>query len=155
MRKQWMTLVAAGVVALGLSLPVAAQEQGTPTTTKPGTAAPGKPGKPRKPGKPGTGKPGARGVKAVEAALAKLDLTPEQKGKTEALIGDTQAQAKAIRKGGGDPAEKRAKQKELNQGFMTKLNAILTTEQQAKLKSTLAEARKNAGPRQPKKPNTN
>lgn len=118
--KRWMTSISAALLGLSLA---------TGSLAAPATA-------PAKPGVQGQRRGGGP-VKRFEAALAKLNLTPDQKTKVDKLMADTKAQALKVRQGAGTPEEKRTKSRELMKGFRAKLNAILTPEQEAKLKEAM------------------
>ncbi|MGV3720502.1 MAG: hypothetical protein ACO1SX_06280 [Actinomycetota bacterium] len=126
--KRWITLLAAGALALCVTAPTLA----APAAEKP--AAP----------KAAKGKR-AGGMKRFEAALAKLNLTAEQKPKVDAAVKTAQAESKKIREGAGAPQEKRPKMREVQKGLQTKLRAILTPEQQKQLKEALAASRPKRG----------
>lgn len=76
----------------------------------------------------------------MKDAVAKLDLTDEQKKKLEPLLAETEKQFTAIRaeaaqaQGGAGGGEIRAKYRELMQTYRKGLNEILTEEQRAKLR---------------------
>lgn len=121
--KRWITALAAGVLALSVFAPTAAQ------------AAEQAP-------KPARGQR-AGGGKRLQAALAKLNLTAEQKPKVDAAVKATSEEMKKIRQGAGTPQEKRPKLREAQKGLITKLQSILTPEQQNQLKAEMG-AKKGA-----------
>jgi Spy/CpxP family protein refolding chaperone len=90
--------------------------------------------------------PGARMKARFMAALAKLDLSEEQKTSIKAIGQDAKAAAKAIRDDSSlDKAAKKAKLVELRKTTRAKVMAVLTPEQQAKLRQMLAGARGRLG----------
>ena len=131
---RWITQLAA--VAVGLSLTTAAY------------AAPEAGAAPKKPGQKGAKGQKAGGGKRMEMALAKLNLTPDQKTKIDKLIADSKAEGKKLRTAEGTPEEKKAKRREAGKAFRQKLNAILTPAQQAQLKE--ARPKRPATARKPK-----
>ena len=76
------------------------------------------------------GSPGMRGRPNVEQIAKELKLTDDQKTKLEAAIKDQQTKMKALREDTSLSKEDRhAKMKEIHEGFMTSVKAILTPEQ--------------------------
>lgn len=139
--KRWMNILAASLIALSVSVPA---------FSAPDAAAPAAKAQAGKPGK-GKGRAGG-GFKRMDDALAKLNLTAEQKPKVDAAIKDAKAEAKKIRESGGTPEEKRPKMRELQKGLRDKLQAILTPEQLKQLKEATARKRDGAGAAKPAKP---
>lgn len=138
--KRWMITLAAGVMAASLVVPA--------------LAAPGAPGagKQARQGAQGR-KGGQRGMKRLQGALAKLNLTADQKTKIDALSEATKAEVKKIQAGSGTPEEKRPKMRAAMRAFREKLNAILTPEQQKQLREEMQKGRKkNARAKTGKKP---
>jgi Spy/CpxP family protein refolding chaperone len=129
-----MNILAASLIALSVSVPAfSAPEAAAPAAQ----AQAGKPGK-------GRGRAGG-GFKRMDTALAKLNLTAEQKPKVDAAIKSAKDEAKKIREGAGTPEEKRPKMRELQKNLRAKLQAILTPEQQKQLKEATARKRDGAG----------
>lgn len=120
--KRWIAALSAGALLVGLSLPVAAQAQNE--KPKPGAAQ---------------GRRGGGGMKRLQMLLEKLDLTAEQKPKVQELVKSTQAEMQKLPK-----EERRTKGREIMKGFQQKLNAILTPDQQQKLKEMRRSANKAA-----------
>ena len=84
-------------------------------------------------------------IARLRQALGTLDLTPEQKEKTDALLADANTQAKAIREqAAGDRDAARDKAKELAQSLRPKLAAVLTPEQKQKLAEQMPGLRNGA-----------
>lgn len=88
------------------------------------------------------GKGNAGGMKRMQAMMEGLNLTADQKKKIEGIVDEAKAEMKKIRdENKGDAKAARPKMRELNQGMMKKINAVLTPEQQAKLKEEMAKNR--------------
>ena len=90
------------------------------------------------PAAPGQGKRQGRGNRQqppILRALASLDLTAEQKAKIDPLVEKYRADVRAL-----SPEERRTKQRDLTQTLVKDVNAVLTPEQQAKLKMEMARA---------------
>jgi Spy/CpxP family protein refolding chaperone len=136
---RWIKVLAASVLTLTVAAPVLVVD------ARPALAQAAKPAK--KKGK------GAGGFKRVETALAKLNLTAEQKPKVDAVITAAKAEAKKINEGTGTPEEKRPKLRGLQKQTREKLAAILTPEQQKQLREATAR-KKGAGATKTKKPAT-
>lgn len=124
-----LTKLAAGLLALTVAAPIVCA---TGAAAAPSTQTQAK----------GKRKGGA--MKKLEAALPGLNLTAEQKPKVQEVIEKTKAELKVIQKGEGTPQEKRAKTKPIREAMTKKLLAILTPEQQAKLKEALGTKGKGA-----------
>jgi Spy/CpxP family protein refolding chaperone len=149
MKTRWLAAGAAGLIAAALAFPIsanAAPEAGAAGGSKPATGAPGKGGAAKggaaKPGAGSGQRGGGRGGRFFKMVLEKLDLKPDQKAKVEKLQAETKSQMDKLRSGPGTDDEKRAKGREAMKQVRDKLNAILTKDQQAKLKTMMDEARK-------------
>jgi len=131
--KRWINVLAISLIALSVSVPAFAAEAAAPA----GQAQAAKPGK-------GKGRAGG-GFKRMDDALAKLNLTAEQKPKVDAAIKAAKDEAKKIRDSGGTPEEKRPKMREVQKSLREKLQAILTPEQQKQFKEATARKKDGAG----------
>lgn len=138
-----LTSLAAGLLALAIATPVVTATAAYAAPAAATAAAPEK-------GK-GKGKR-AGAMKKLEAVLPSLNLTAEQKPKVQEIIDKTKAELKEVQKAGGTPQEKRAKTKPIREAMTKKLMAILTPEQQTKLKEAMG--RKGKGAKVAKKPAT-
>jgi Spy/CpxP family protein refolding chaperone len=114
-----------GALALGLACPALAAAQNN---------AGAKP-------KPGASQRRGGGLRRFDAALAKLNLTTDQKAKIKKASDDAKAKTRAIRQGPGTPQEKRPKTREVMKSFRETLNAILTPEQKKQLRAEMAKDR--------------
>ena len=129
--------VAAGTIALVISLPSFAQAPAAPGQ-QPGQGRQGRGGQ-------GRGQGRQRGVTVatmpIEALDAAVKLKPEQKTKIQAIQEKlrTDLQALAPQPGGQPDPASRDKRRELNQKGVAHIEAILTTEQKDKLKTAMAE----------------
>ena len=131
--KSWITKLAAAVLGLSLAAAVCAAPEA---------------GAPKKPGQKGAKGQNAGGPHRLQAALAKLNLTTDQKTRIDKLIADSRAENKKLRTAAGTPEEKKAKRREAGKAFRQKLNAILTPAQQAQLKEAMPK--RPAGAKAPK-----
>src|SRR5580692_7855666 len=90
---------------------------------------------------------GMRG--GLQAAVESLNLTDDQKAKVKDIFADARARHQAV---SSDTSltddQKKAKWKELHEGTLAKVNAVLTPDQQTELKSKI-EAAKSRPPSQP------
>jgi Spy/CpxP family protein refolding chaperone len=78
----------------------------------------------------------------LQAALDSLNLTDDQKAKVNDILADAKTKRQAVLKDSSlNEEEKRAKMKELHEGLLAKLNEVLTPDQQAELKSKMADAK--------------
>ena len=85
----------------------------------------------------------------LQAAVESLDLTDDQKAKVKDIFADAKTQRQAIMSDASlSEDQKKAKMKELREAIKTKVNNVLTPEQQATLKSKMEAAKANA-PSQP------
>lgn len=74
----------------------------------------------------------------MEAALDSLNLTDDQKAKVKDILADAKTKRQAVVSDTSlNEEQKRAKMKELHEGMMSKLNEVLTPEQQAELKKKM------------------
>jgi Spy/CpxP family protein refolding chaperone len=86
----------------------------------------------------------------LQAAVESLNLTDEQKAKVKDIFADAKTKGQAVSSDTTlSDEQKKAKKKELHSSIMSKLNEVLTPEQQTELKSKM-EAAKAAKP--PEKP---
>jgi len=85
----------------------------------------------------------------LQAAVESLDLTDDQKAKVKDIFMDAKTQRQAIMNDTSlSEDQKKAKMKELRETIKTKVNNVLTPEQQATLKTKMEAAKANA-PSQP------
>jgi len=78
----------------------------------------------------------------LQAALDSLNLTDDQKAKVKDILADAKTKRQAVLTDASlNEDQKRAKMKELHEGLLTKLNEVLTPEQQAELKSKMGDAK--------------
>jgi Spy/CpxP family protein refolding chaperone len=90
---------------------------------------------------------GMRG--GLQAAVESLNLTDDQKAKVKDIFADAKTKRQAVSNDTSlSDDQKKAKLKELHEGTMAKLNAVLTPDQQTELKSKI-EAAKAKPPSQP------
>lgn len=127
MMKKVLTIVAAGVLTLGLVGAAAAQNAGA------------------KGGKATGGAQGGRvrgGMRMGQDIMAKLNLTPDQKKKVDALQKKTGDEMKKVMGDGkGDRRQMRDKVRPIMESYRKSLMDILTPEQEAKFKKLMEEAR--------------
>jgi Spy/CpxP family protein refolding chaperone len=90
---------------------------------------------------------GMRG--GLQAAVESLSLTDDQKAKVKDIFTDAKAKHQAVSNDASlTDDQKKAKLKELHEGTLAKVNAVLTPDQQTELKSKI-EAAKTKPPSQP------
>jgi Spy/CpxP family protein refolding chaperone len=90
---------------------------------------------------------GMRG--GLQAAVESLNLTDDQKAKVKDIFADAKTKRQAVSNDTSlSDDQKKAKLKELHEGTLAKLNAVLTPDQQTELKSKI-EAAKTKPPSQP------
>jgi protein CpxP len=90
---------------------------------------------------------GMRG--GLQAAVESLNLTDDQKAKVKDIFADAKTKHQAVANDTSlSDDQKKAKLKELREGTLTKLNTVLTPDQQTELKSKI-EAAKTKPPSQP------
>ena len=78
----------------------------------------------------------------LQAALDSLNLTDDQKAKVKDVLADAKTKRQAVLTDASlNEDQKRAKMKELHEGLLTKLNEVLTPDQQAELKSKMGAAK--------------
>lgn len=78
----------------------------------------------------------------LHAALDSLNLTDDQKGKVKDILADAKTKRQAVMTDTSlNEDQKKAKMKELHEGLVAKLNEVLTPDQQAELKTKMAEAK--------------
>jgi Spy/CpxP family protein refolding chaperone len=78
----------------------------------------------------------------MQAALDSLNLTDDQKAKVKDILADAKTKHQAVKTDASlNEEQKHAKMKELHEGLLTKLNEVLTPDQQAELKSKMADAK--------------
>ena len=81
----------------------------------------------------------------MQAALDSLNLTDDQKAKVKDILADAKTKRQAVVSDASlSEEQKRAKMKELHEGMMSKLNEVLTPEQQAELKKNMTPAKEKA-----------
>jgi Spy/CpxP family protein refolding chaperone len=81
---------------------------------------------------------GGGGAGRMQAMIAGLNLTPDQKAKVDPILAEMKQKAAAA---AGDPDARRAAMRD----GMTKIDALLTPEQKAKLAAARAAARGGGG----------
>lgn len=125
-------IVAACILAVGFSAPLVRAED-APATKKDHAKGPG-------------GGPGER----INAMKEKLGLTDAQVEQIKPIIQDEAQALKALKEDTSvEMKDKKAKMMEIRKSHQDQINAILTPEQQAKLKAG-REQHKKAGPDAPK-----
>ena len=78
----------------------------------------------------------------LQAALDSLNLNDEQKTKVKDILADAKTKREAVMTDASlNEEQKRTKMKELHEGMMSKLNEVLTPDQQAELKSKMGSAK--------------
>jgi len=78
----------------------------------------------------------------MQAALDSLNLTDDQKAKVKDILADAKTKRQAVMADASlNEDQKRAKMKELHEAILGKLNEVLTPDQQAELKSKMADAK--------------
>lgn len=81
----------------------------------------------------------------MQAALDSLNLTDDQKAKVKDILADARTKRQAVVSDTSlNEEQKRAKMKELHEGMMSKMNEVLTPEQQAELKKKMTPAKEKA-----------
>ncbi|MBM3460103.1 MAG: hypothetical protein FJX77_16405 [Armatimonadetes bacterium] len=129
---RWTKSLTAGLLAATVALPVLLTAGPVGAFQKPAAGQ-----------KPPAGQKGQRAGGGLARIAEKLNLTPEQKTKVEALLKEQRDDRQKLRD--LPPAERREKARANAQAFRSKLNAILTPEQQAKAKEEMAKLRKERG----------
>jgi Spy/CpxP family protein refolding chaperone len=128
--KKILTVLASTIALAALATSAFAQGAG-PKGGGPGFGGPGGPG-----GQRGGGMMGGRMAKMQEGVLAKLNLTPDQKKKVDALNVKRQAEMEKMFKGGppaeGDRDKMREKMRESQKAYRKDLDKILKPEQSKK-----------------------
>ena len=119
-----------GLVSLGLLAALAMPLASAKPQAKPATQASGK----------------EKGMHdKMQAALDSLNLTDDQKAKVKDILADAKTKRQAVVSDASlSEEQKRAKMKELHEGMMSKLNEVLTPEQQAELKKNMTPAKEKA-----------
>jgi protein CpxP len=85
----------------------------------------------------------------LQAAVESLNLTDDQKAKVKDIFADAKTKRQAVSSDASlSDEQKKAKMKELHSATMTKLNEVLTPDQQTELKSKM-ESAKAKSPSQP------
>ena len=78
----------------------------------------------------------------MQAALDSLNLTDDQKAKVKDILADAKTKRQTVVSDSSlNEEQKRAKMKELHEGMISKLNEVLTPEQQAELKKKMTPAK--------------
>jgi len=86
----------------------------------------------------------------LHAAVESLNLTDDQKAKVKEIFADAKTKHQAVAADTSlNEDQKKAKMKELHEATMTKLNEVLTPEQQTELKSKMEAAKAAKPPAQP------
>jgi len=84
----------------------------------------------------------------LQGALDSLNLTDDQKAKVKDILTDAKTKHQAVMTDASlNEDQKKAKMKELHEAMMSKLNEVLTPEQQAELKKKMTPAKEK--PEQP------
>jgi len=96
-----------------------------------------------------TGKEMGMHGSGLETAVESLNLTDDQKAKVKDIFADAKTKKQALSSDTSlSEEQKKAKMKELHSSIMTKLNEVLTPDQQTELKSKM-EAAKSKAPMHP------
>ena len=78
----------------------------------------------------------------MQAALDSLNLTDDQKAKVKDILADARTKHQAVVSDTSlNEEQKKAKMKELHEGMISKLNEVLTPEQQTELKKKMTPAK--------------
>ena len=78
----------------------------------------------------------------LQAALDSMNLTEDQRAKVKDVLADAKTKHHAVSTDTSlTDEQKKAKMKELHEGMMSKLNEVLTPEQQTELKSKMTPAK--------------
>jgi periplasmic protein CpxP/Spy len=86
----------------------------------------------------------------LQAAVESLNLTDDQKAKVKDIFADAKTKKQAVSSDASlSEEQKKAKMKELHSSIMTKLNEVLTPDQQAELKIKMETTAKAKPPAQP------
>jgi Spy/CpxP family protein refolding chaperone len=86
----------------------------------------------------------------LQSAVESLNLTDDQKSKVKDIFADAKTKRQAVFSDSSlTDDQKKAKMKELHAGTMSKLNEVLTPDQQAQLKSKIEAAKAAKSPAQP------
>ena len=86
----------------------------------------------------------------LQSAVESLNLTDDQKAKVKDIFADAKAKRQTVWSDSSlTDDQKKAKMKELHAGTMTKLNEVLTPDQQAQLKAKIEAAKAAKPPAQP------
>ena len=81
----------------------------------------------------------------LEAAVGSLNLTDDQKAKVKDIFADAKTKKQALSSDASlSEEQKRAKMKELHSATMSKLNEVLTPDQQTELKNKMEAAKAKA-----------
>lgn len=81
----------------------------------------------------------------LEAAVQSLNLTDDQKAKVKDIFADAKTKKQALSSDASlSEEQKKAKMKELHTATMTKLNEVLTPDQQTELKNKMEAAKAKA-----------
>lgn len=81
----------------------------------------------------------------LQAALDSLNLTDDQKGKVKDILADAKTKRQALMTDASlNEDQKKAKMKVLHEGLVAKLNEVLTPDQQAQLKTKMADAKEKS-----------
>jgi Spy/CpxP family protein refolding chaperone len=86
----------------------------------------------------------------LQSAVESLNLTDDQKSKVKDIFADAKAKRQTVWSDSSlTDDQKKAKMKELHAGTMSKLNEVLTPDQQAQLKAKMEAAKAAKPPAQP------
>jgi Spy/CpxP family protein refolding chaperone len=86
----------------------------------------------------------------LQSAVESLNLTEDQKSKVKDIFADAKAKRQTVWSDSSlTDDQKKAKMKELHAGTMSKLNEVLTPDQQAQLKAKVEAAKAAKPPAQP------
>lgn len=131
------TLALVGLLAGGLLVGATLQAQDAPKDKPPGERG-------------GPGGPGMRGRPNLDQIAKDLNLTDDQKAKVKTAMEDMQNKMKALRDDTNlKPEDKRAKAKEIREGFTATMKEILTAEQFEKWQKHMQDRPRGGGPRGP------
>lgn len=127
--KKWMISLAAAVLAVGVVFPAAAQNTGAAgAAQKPAAGAAAKKANRQRGGRMG-------------AALAKLNLTADQKTKIQAIQQDARVEGRKLKQSGVTGEALKAKRREMGKKNIERIMAVLTADQQKALKAEMAKGR--------------
>lgn len=85
-------------------------------------------------------------LKRFEVAIAKVDLSPEQRSKVSRLLREIRASVSKIENTPDDGAQKQARINALRANMQAKLDRILTVAQDRQLKKLMADPKADSAP---------